>query len=214
MKLFIDTANIEEIREMAAYGIVSGVTTNPSLIAKEGRKLDDVIHEIVSLVDGPISAEVTEGKWEDMVAQARVLVKIHENIVIKLPMTWDGIKACHILTGEGIHTNVTLVFSVSQALLAMEAGATYVSPFMGRLDDAGFQSEELIQDIVTLRDNYGYDAKIISASIRSLHHVEVASLAGSDIATIPYKVFKKMIEHPLTAQGLKIFADAANSSKK
>lgn len=210
MKLFIDTANIEEIREMAAYGIVSGVTTNPSLIAKEGRKLEDVINEIVSLVNGPISAEVTEGKWEDMVSQAHVLVKIHKNIVIKLPMTWDGIKACHILTGEKIHTNVTLVFSVSQALLAMEAGATYVSPFMGRLDDAGFESEELIQDIVTLRDNYGYDTEIISASIRSLHHVEVASLAGSDIATIPYKVFKKMIEHPLTTQGLKIFADAAS----
>jgi len=209
MKLFIDTANIDEIRDIASYGIVSGVTTNPSLIAREGRKLEDVINEIVGLVNGPISAEVAEGKAEDMISQGRELAKIHKNIVIKLPMTWDGIKACHVLTGEGIHTNVTLVFSVSQALLAMEAGATYVSPFMGRMDDAGFESETLIQDIVTLRDNYGYDTQIISASIRSLHHIEVASLAGSDIATIPYKVFKKMVEHPLTAQGLKIFADAS-----
>ncbi len=214
MKLFIDTANIDEIRDMAQYGVVSGVTTNPSLIAKEGRKLEDVIHEIVSLIDGPISAEVSEGAADDMVKQALELVKIHKNIVIKLPMTWDGIKACSILTKKGIHTNVTLVFSVSQALLAMEAGATYVSPFMGRLDDAGMESEELIQDIVTVRDNYGYKTQIISASVRSLHHVEVASLAGSDIATIPYKVLKKMIEHPLTTAGLKIFADAAAGEKK
>jgi transaldolase len=213
MKLFIDTANIDEIREMAAYGVVSGVTTNPSLIAKEGRKLDDVIKEIVSLVNGPISAEVAEGKCEDMVRQARELAKINKNIVIKLPMTWDGIKACKTLTDAGIHTNVTLCFSVSQALLAMEAGATYLSPFMGRLDDAGFESEELIQDIVTVRDNYGYDTKIISASIRNLHHLEVAALAGSDIATIPYAVFKKMIEHPLTEKGLQIFAAAAAGKK-
>ncbi|MCH3909370.1 MAG: fructose-6-phosphate aldolase [Bacilli bacterium] len=209
MKLFIDTANIEDIREMASYGIVAGVTTNPSLIAREGRKLEDVIKEIVSLVNGPISAEVTEGKCEDMVAEARVLVKIHKNIVIKLPMTWDGIKACKILTDEGIKTNVTLCFSVSQAVLAMEAGATYVSPFMGRLDDAGMDSERLIEDIATVRDNFGYKTQIISASIRSLHHIEVAALAGSDVATIPYAVFKKMIEHPLTTAGLKIFADAA-----
>lgn len=145
MKLFIDTANIEDIREMASYGIVAGVTTNPSLIAREGRKLEDVIKEIVSLVNGPISAEVTEGKCEDMVAEARVLVKIHKNIVIKLPMTWDGIKACKILTDEGIKTNVTLCFSVSQAVLAMEAGATYVSPFMGRLDDAAWTAKDSLR---------------------------------------------------------------------
>jgi transaldolase len=214
MELFIDTANIDEIREMAGYGIVSGVTTNPSLIAKEGRKLEDVIHEIVSLVNGPISAEVNEGKWEDMVRQGIELAKINENIVIKLPMTWDGVKACSELTKKHIHTNVTLVFSVSQALLAMQAGATYVSPFMGRMDDAGFSSEELIEDIATVRDNYGYKTKIISASIRSLHHIDVAALAGSDIATIPYKVFKQMVEHPLTEKGLKIFADATAGMKK
>lgn len=213
MKLFIDTANIEDIREMASYGIVAGVTTNPSLIAKEGRKLEDVIHEIVALVDGPISAEVAEGDARSMITQAIPLAKIHKNIVIKLPMTWEGIKACKALTAENIHTNVTLCFSVSQALLAMEAGATYISPFMGRLDDAGMDSEALINDIVMARDNYGYKTQIISASIRNLHHVEVASLAGSDIATIPTAVFKKMIEHPLTTAGLKIFADAAQGKK-
>ena len=213
MKLFIDTANIQDIREMASFGIVSGVTTNPSLIAKEGRKLEDVIHEIVSLVDGPISAEVAEGKCDDMVKQAIPLAKIHKNIVIKLPMTWEGIKACKILTSQGIHTNVTLCFSVSQALLAMEAGATYLSPFMGRLDDAGFEAEELIQDIVTVRDNDGYETKLIAASIRNLHHLEIASLAGADIATIPTAVFKKMVEHPLTEKGLQIFADAAKGVK-
>jgi transaldolase len=213
MKLFIDTANIAEIREIAAYGVVSGVTTNPSLIAKEGRKLEDVIHEIVALVNGPISAEVAEGTAESMVAQALPLAAIHPNIVIKLPMTWEGIKACKTLAGQGIHTNVTLCFSVSQALLAMEAGATYISPFMGRLDDAGMDSERLIQDIVITRNNYGYKTQIISASIRNLHHLEVAALAGSDIATIPANVFRKMIEHPLTAAGLQIFADAAKGKK-
>jgi transaldolase len=213
MKLFIDTANIADIREMASYGIVAGVTTNPSLIAKEGRKLEDVIAEIVSLVNGPISAEVAEGDAESMIAQALPLAVMNKNIVIKLPMTWEGIKACKALTSKGIHTNVTLVFSVSQALLAFEAGATYVSPFMGRLDDAGMDSEQLINDIVMARDNYGYKTQIISASIRNLHHIEVAALAGSDIATIPYAVFKKMIEHPLTTAGLKIFADAAKGNK-
>ncbi len=212
MKLFIDTANIADIREMASYGIVAGVTTNPSLIAKEGRKLEDVIKEIVSLVNGPISAEVAEGDAESMIAQALPLAAMNPNIVIKLPMTWEGIKACKALTLKGIHTNVTLVFSVAQALLAFEAGATYVSPFMGRLDDAGMDSERLINDIVMARDNYGYKTQIISASIRSLHHIEVAALAGSDIATIPYAVFKKMIEHPLTSAGLKIFADAAKKN--
>jgi transaldolase len=213
MKLFIDTANIADIREIAAYGVVAGVTTNPSLIAKEGRKLEDVIHEIVSLVNGPISAEVAEGTAESMVEQALPLAAINPNIVIKLPMTWEGIKACKTLTSKGIHTNVTLCFSVSQALLAMEAGATYISPFMGRLDDAGMDSERLINDIVTVRDNYGYKTEIISASIRNLHHIEVAALAGSDIATIPANVFRKMIEHPLTTAGLQIFADAAKGKK-
>jgi transaldolase len=213
MKLFIDTANIADIRDIASYGVVAGVTTNPSLIAKEGRKLEDVIEEIVSLVNGPISAEVAEGDAASMIAQALPLAAINKNIVIKLPMTWEGIKACKALTAKGIHTNVTLCFSVSQALLAMEAGATYISPFMGRLDDAGMDSERLIQDIVVARDNYGYQTQIISASIRNLHHIEVAALAGSDIATIPANVFRKMIEHPLTTAGLQIFADAAKGKK-
>lgn len=209
MKLFIDTANVADIADLAQYGILSGVTTNPSLIAKEGRKLEDVIAEIVRLVDGPISAEVAEGEASSMIEQAHRLAPIHKNIVIKLPMTYEGIKACKVLTGEGIRTNVTLCFSVSQALLAMEAGASFVSPFLGRLDDAGMDSERLIRDIVTLKHNYGYKTEIISASIRNLHHVEVAALAGSDIATIPAAVLRKMIEHPLTSAGLTIFAEAA-----
>ena len=199
MKLFIDTANVEEIREAASYGILAGVTTNPSLIAKEGRKLEDVIQEIASLVNGPISAEVSEGDAESMIAQGRELAKIHPNIVIKLPMTWAGIKACKTLVSEGI----------KKALLAMEAGATYVSPFMGRLDDADMEAEALIRKIADVKALYGYETEIISASIRNLKHVEMAALAGSDIATIPYKVLMKMIEHPLTTAGLKIFADAA-----
>lgn len=213
MKLFIDTANIEDIREMAGYGIVKGVTTNPSLIAKEGKKLEDVIAEIVELVDGPISAEVTEGAADDMIAQARELAKIHKNIVVKIPMTWDGIKAVSVLSKENIRTNVTLCFSVSQAQLAMEAGASFVSPFLGRMDDAGFDSEKLINDIAILRDTFDYNTEIIAASIRNLHHVEVSALAGADIATIPAKVMKSMIKHPLTDTGLKIFAQAAKSTK-
>ena len=209
MKLFIDTANIEEIRKASELGIVKGVTTNPSLIAKEGRKLEDVIKEIVSLVDGPISAEVDEGAADHMVSQARELAKIHKNIVIKLPMTADGIRACSILTKEGIHTNVTLVFSVHQALLAFEAGATFISPFMGRMDDAGFDSKKLIEEIVEVKRNFGYETELIAASIRNLEHVNVAAVAGSDIATIPYKVLMKMVEHPLTTAGLKIFAEAS-----
>lgn len=209
MRLFIDTANLDEIKEAASWGVVSGVTTNPSLIAKEGRDLKEVITEITSLVDGPISAEVNEGKAEDMIAQALELAKIHENIVIKLPMTMEGIKACKALTDEGIKTNVTLIFSVHQALIACEAGATYISPFMGRMDDIGLDSTKLIEDISQLILNYRYDTQIIAASIRNVSHIETAALAGADIATIPFKVMAKMVEHPLTTSGLKIFADAS-----
>lgn len=211
MRLFIDTANLDEIKEAASWGVVSGVTTNPSLIAKEGRDLKEVITEITSLVDGPISAEVNEGKAEDMIAQALELAKIHKNIVIKLPMTMEGIKACKALTDKGIKTNVTLIFSVHQALIACEAGATYISPFMGRMDDIGLDSTKLIEDISQLILNYRYDTQIIAASIRNVSHIETAALAGADIATIPFKVMAKMVEHPLTTAGLKIFAD---SSKK
>lgn len=209
MRLFIDTANLDEIKEAASWGVVSGVTTNPSLIAKEGRDLKEVITEITSLVDGPISAEVNEGKAEDMIAQALELAKIHKNIVIKLPMTMEGIKACKALTDKGIKTNVTLIFSVHQALIACEAGATYISPFMGRMDDIGLDSTKLIEDISQLILNYCYDTQIIAASIRNVSHIETAALAGADIATIPFKVMAKMVEHPLTTAGLKIFADAS-----
>lgn len=209
MRLFIDTANLDEIKEAASCGVVSGVTTNPSLIAKEGRDLKEVITEITSLVDGPISAEVNEGKSEDMIAQALELAKIHKNIVIKLPMTMEGIKACKALTDKGIKTNVTLIFSVHQALIACEAGATYISPFMGRMDDIGLDSTKLIEDISQLILNYRYDTQIIAASIRNVSHIETAALAGADIATIPFKVMAKMVEHPLTTAGLKIFADAS-----
>lgn len=209
MRLFIDTANLDEIKEAASWGVVSGVTTNPSLIAKEGRDLKEVITEITSLVDGPISAEVNECKAEDMIAQALELAKIHKNIVIKLPMTMEGIKACKALTDKGIKTNVTLIFSVHQALIACEAGATYISPFMGRMDDIGLDSTKLIEDISQLILNYRYDTQIIAASIRNVSHIETAALAGADIATIPFKVMAKMVEHPLTTAGLKIFADAS-----
>ena len=208
MKLFIDTANIEDIRQASQWGVISGVTTNPSLIAKEGRKLEDVIKEITTLVDGPISAEVDESTSEVMVAQAKELVKIHKNIVIKLPMTPDGIKACSELTSLGIKTNVTLVFSVPQALMACEAGATYISPFMGRVDDFGESGADLIERIMVMINNYGYESQVIAASIRNLAHVEQASLAGADIATIPFAVLKKMFFHPLTDAGLDIFAKA------
>lgn len=213
MRLFIDTANLDEIKEAASWGVVSGVTTNPSLIAKEGRDLKEVITEITSLVDGPISAEVNEGKAEDMIAQALELAKIHKNIVIKLPMTMEGIKACKALTDEGIKTNVTLIFSVHQALIACEAGATYISPFMGRMDDIGLDSTKLIEDISQLILNYRYDTQIIAASIRNVSHIETAALAGADIATIPFKVMAKMVEHPLTTAGLKIFADASKNKE-
>ncbi|MCH5171770.1 MAG: fructose-6-phosphate aldolase [Erysipelotrichales bacterium] len=210
MKLFIDTANIEHIRIASKWGCIAGATTNPSLIAKEGRKLEDVVKEITTLIDGPISAEVEEASADEMVAQAKELAKIHKNIVIKLPMTMDGVEACSKLTKLGIKTNVTLVFSVPQAIMACEAGATYISPFMGRVDDAGDSGAELIEKIMVMINNYGYETEVIAASIRNLAHVEQAALAGADIATIPFAVLEKMVKHPLTDAGLKIFRDAAS----
>jgi len=212
MLFFIDTANIEEIRKAASWGIIDGVTTNPSLIAKEGRKLVDVIKEITELVDGPISAEVAEATAEEMVEEAFKYARMHPNIVIKIPMTFEGIKAVKVLSSYEIKTNVTLVFSVSQAIMAAKAGATFVSPFMGRLDDmtgsntAGY---ELLEDIRIAFDNYGYETMILAASIRHKEHFEQAALAGSDVATIPFKVLEAMIEHPLTTKGLEIFRNAA-----
>ncbi|PKL01363.1 MAG: fructose-6-phosphate aldolase [Tenericutes bacterium HGW-Tenericutes-1] len=211
MKFFIDTANLEEIKVASQWGIIVGVTTNPSLIAKEGRKLVDVIKEITTLVDGPISAEVQEGNAEDMVKEAFTYAEMHPNIVIKIPMTFEGIKATSILSSHNIKTNVTLCFSVAQAMMAASAGATFVSPFMGRLDDYTNDPEagySLLEDIRIAYDNYGIETEIIAASIRHPKHIEQAALAGSDIATVPFKVFTQMIEHPLTTKGLEIFRNA------
>lgn len=209
MKLFIDTANINDIRTASKWGCIKGATTNPSLIAKEGRKLTDVIQEIVTLIDGPISAEVQEASTEKMVEEAKELAKLHKNIVVKVPMTMDGIATVSQLSKLNIKTNVTLVFSVPQAIMACEAGATYISPFMGRVDDAGDSGAELIEKIMAMIANYGYETEVIAASIRNLAHVEQAALAGADIATIPFAVLEKMVIHPLTTAGLQIFRDAA-----
>ncbi|MCL2669445.1 MAG: fructose-6-phosphate aldolase [Syntrophaceae bacterium] len=211
MRFFIDTANLEEIRTASTWGIVSGVTTNPSLVAKEGRGLREVIQEITKLIDGPISAEVQEGPAEAMVKESFTYAEMHPNIVIKIPMTLEGIRAVSILAPHGIHTNVTLCFSVSQALMAANAGGTYVSPFMGRLDDQTGNPEsgyELLKEIRTVYDHYGIETEIVAASIRHVKHAEQAALASADIATIPYNVFTQMIEHPLTTKGLEIFRNA------
>ena len=205
MKLFIDTANIDEIKEIDQWGVLSGVTTNPSLIAKEGRNLNDVIEEITSLVDGPISAEVTGLKAEEMVEEGRALAAINKNVVIKIPMTAEGLKATRILSDKGIDVNVTLIFSANQALLASRAGAAYVSPFIGRLDDLGRDGMDLIGQIAEIFAIHGIEAEIIAASVRHPIHVSQAASMGSDIATIPYKVFKLMLGHPLTDSGLEKF---------
>lgn len=205
MKLFIDTANIDEIREINEWGILSGVTTNPSLIAKEGRVFKDVIHEIVQIVDGPISAEVISLDAEGMVREARELAKIHKNIVIKIPITEEGLKAVHVLAAEGIKTNVTLIFSAAQALLAAKAGATYVSPFVGRLNDIAENGMSLISDIALIFDNYGLETEIIAASIRGPQDVVDAAKCGAHIATVPYKVLRQMVKHPLTDNGIQRF---------
>ncbi len=207
MKIFIDTANINEIRDAATLGIIDGVTTNPSLIAKEGKKLEDVIGEICSLVDGPISGEikVTTTDSKDMVEEGKQIAKLHKNMVVKIPMTKDGLIAVKELTKLGIKTNVTLIFSVNQALLAAKAGATYVSPFVGRLDDISEDGIQLIYDIVDVFTNYDIATEIIAASIRHPMHVVECAKAGADIATIPHKVIMQMIKHPLTDQGIDKF---------
>ncbi len=205
MKLFIDTANVEEIREISAWGVLAGVTTNPSLIAKEGRDFHGVLHEIVSLVDGPISAEVMGLTAEEMVKEGMELASIHKNIVIKVPMTAEGLKAVKALHNNGIKTNVTLVFSANQALLAARAGASLVSPFVGRIDDIGNPGMDLIKDIADIFDIHSIDAEIIAASIRNPMHVMDSALAGAHIATIPADVFKKMLVHPMTDQGIEKF---------
>ncbi|GAB4269443.1 fructose-6-phosphate aldolase [Thermincola ferriacetica] len=205
MKIFIDTANVEEIRKANRLGVISGVTTNPSLIAKEGRNFQEVVQEMCSIVDGPISAEVISLEAESMVKEAEELAKIHPNIVIKIPMTPEGLTATKILKNKGIKTNVTLVFSANQALLAAIAGATYVSPFVGRLDDVGQNGMDLIRDIVDIFDIYGFNTEIIAASIRHPMHVTEAAKAGAHIATVPFKVIMQMTKHPLTDMGIEKF---------
>lgn len=208
MKFFIDTANVDEIREAGAMGIICGVTTNPSLIAKEGRNFNEVIKEITEIVDGPVSGEVkaTTEKAEDMVAEGREIAAIHPNMVVKIPMTAEGLKAVKILSAEGIKTNVTLVFTANQALLAARAGASYVSPFLGRLDDISTDGTELIRDIVQIFDNYPeITTEIICASTRHPLHITDCAKAGADIATVPYKVLMQMVRHPLTDEGIDKF---------
>lgn len=207
MKIFIDTANIEEIRKAHELGVIDGVTTNPSLIAKEGRNFEEVVKEICSIVDGPISAEVISLDAAGMLQEARELSKIHPNIVIKVPMTGEGLKATKQLSVERIKTNVTLVFSANQALLAAKAGATYVSPFLGRIDDISWNGMELIKEIVQVFRNYGFKTEIIVASVRNPLHVKEAALCGAHIATVPYAVIQQMLKHPLTDIGIAKFMD-------
>jgi transaldolase len=214
MKFFIDTANIDEIKEAHSMGMVDGVTTNPSLIAKEGRDFEEIIKEICEIVDGPISAEVVSTDAQGMIEEARKLSKIHNNIVVKIPMLVDGLKATRILAEEGIKTNVTLVFSPLQALMAAKAGATYVSPFIGRLDDISQEGLLLVEQIVEIYGNYAFDTEIIVASIRNPLHVLESALMGADIATIPFNVLSKLAAHPMTDKGLKAFLDDWNRSKK
>ena len=214
MKFFIDTANIAEIKEGVALGLVDGVTTNPSLIAKEDKPFEEIIAEICTIVDGPVSAEVVSLDMEGMLTEGRKLAAIDPKIVIKVPMIEEGIKAVKQFTAEGIKTNVTLIFSAVQALLAAKAGATYVSPFVGRLDDVGTNGMDLVSDIVTIFDNYGYMSEIIVASIRSPQHVLDTGLLGADIATLPLKTIKQLAKHPLTDKGLAQFlADWENRTK-
>lgn len=215
MKLFIDTANVSEIREAADMGILSGVTTNPSLVAKEGRDFVQVLKEIIQIVDGSISAEVVSLDADNMVEEALPLAALHKNITIKVPMTAEGLKAVHRLAKRGIRTNVTLVFSANQALLAARAGASYVSPFIGRLDDISFDGSELISDISTIFDIHGIETEIIAASIRHPMHVTQAAKAGAHIATCPFAIFDRMIKHPLTDQGIERFlADWSKVAKQ
>ena len=214
MKFFIDTANIEEIKEANSMGMADGVTTNPTLIAREEGNFEDIIKKICKIVDGPISAEVISLDTEGMLKEARRLASIHDNIVVKIPMTIDGIKATRQLSEEGIKTNVTLIFSPLQALMAAKAGANYVSPFIGRLDDISNEGMLLVEQIVEIFNNYAFETEVIVASVRNPVHVLDAALIGADIATIPFKVLSKFAAHPLTDKGIKAFLDDWNNAKK
>ncbi len=215
MKFFVDSAEVDAIAELNDIGMVDGVTTNPSLILKSGRDIIEVTREICAMVDGPVSAEVVALEADAMIAEGRKLAEIADNICIKLPLTWDGLKACKILTGEGFQTNVTLCFSANQALLAAKAGATYISPFIGRLDDINIDGMDLIGDIRTIYDNYGFETQILAASIRSANHMKDAALIGADVATAPPNVIKAMAGHVLTDKGLDAFMkDWAKTGQK
>ena len=205
MKFFLDTANLDEIREAASWGVLDGITTNPSLVSKEGCDFKDLIREICRIVNGPVSAEVVSVTKDEMVKEAHSLVKIHPNVVVKIPLIVEGLKAVKALSGEGIKVNVTLCFSANQALLAAKAGATYISPFIGRLDDISHDGMSLIRDIKTIYNNYGYKTQILTASIRHPLHVQEAAKIGSDVATMPFKVLEQIVKHPLTDIGLKKF---------
>ena len=205
MKFFVDTAEIDEIRELNEFGMVDGVTTNPSLIRKSGRDIIEVTQEICNIVSGPVSAEVTATEAEQMIAEGKKLAQIADNIAVKVPLTWDGLKACKTLSGLGHMVNVTLCFSANQALLAAKAGATFISPFVGRLDDIGQNGLDLIYDIVEIYNNYNYKTQVLVASIRGVNHVIESAKIGADVVTIPTKTFKEMFNHPLTDKGLKAF---------
>jgi len=205
MKFFLDTANVGEIRQAASLGLIDGVTTNPSLVAKEGRPFEELIHEICELVQGPVSAEVVSTEADGMLEEARRLARIHEHVVVKCPLTREGLKATRTLADEDIRVNVTLCFSPTQALLAAKAGAAYISPFVGRLDDISYDGMELIQQILTIYENYGFPTEVLVASIRHPKHILEAALMGADVATIPFKAFDAMFNHPLTDKGLAAF---------
>ena len=215
MKFFVDTADVAAIAELNDLGMVDGVTTNPSIIMKSGRDILEVTKEICDLVDGPVSAEVVATEADDMIAEGRKLAQIAENICIKVPLTWDGLKACKVLSDEGNKLNVTLCFSANQALLAAKAGATYISPFIGRLDDINIDGMDLIADIRTIYDNYGFETQILAASVRTVNHMKDAALIGADVATAPPAVIKSMANHILTDKGLEAFmADWAKTGQK
>ncbi|CAM5422006.1 Transaldolase [Mycolicibacterium aubagnense] len=215
MKFFVDTADVKEIQELNALGLLDGVTTNPSLILKSGGKIDEVTKQICDIVEGPVSAEVTATDFDGMMKEAKVLAKIADNVCIKVPLTLDGLKACRAIRAEGRMVNVTLCFSANQALLAAKAGASFISPFIGRLDDMGFDGMEVIAEIRQVYDNYGFDTEILAASIRTPDHVKRAALIGADVATIPPATLKALVKHPLTDKGLEQFlADWAKTGQK
>ena len=214
MKFFVDTADVGEIKELATTGLLDGVTTNPSLILKSGREIKEVLAEICAVVDGPVSGEVVAMEADAMIKEGKLLAEIASNICIKLPLTMEGLKACKALTDEGYKTNVTLCFSANQALLAAKAGATFISPFIGRLDDMAIDGMELIEDIRTIYDNYDFETEILAASIRTANHVKEAALAGADVATIPPSTLKALVKHPLTDKGIESFmADWAKTGQ-